>query len=84
MDSDRIPESGCYLAFSVGDLVKISTTRIIDYSQFSYEGKLGIVSGQHTNRRQMVLPFIPIFVFSANEVRYFSPQELEIVSNIDE
>jgi len=82
MDSNRIPENGCYVAFKVGDLVKINTTRIIDFVRRSYTGELGMVSGEHLKERQMILPFIPILIFSTNEVRFFSPQELKIISNI--
>ena len=81
MDSSRIPESGWLIPHRVGDLVKILNRSLISVDDI--EGAKGVVVRSPTEDFQGLM-FVEVFVFKLQKTRHFAPQELEIISNIDD
>lgn len=75
--------NGWYVAHKIGDLIKVIDRTSINLQNVSTKiGDLGVVieSPEETNG----ILFIEVYMFRTGIVRWFSPQEIDIISNIDE
>jgi hypothetical protein len=78
-----VDRSGWYVAHKIGDLIKVIDRTSINLQNVSTKiGDLGVVieSPEETNG----ILFIEVYMFRTGIVRWFSPQEIDIISNIDE
>ena len=73
---------GWFSAHRIGDLIKIVDKRISVDDRDSKNGDLGVVV--KTPKEHTGILFIEAFMFRTGKVRWFSPSEIDIISNIDE
>ncbi len=87
MDSNRIPKNDGYTAHRIGDLVRVSKyprlrwAGMPQYSAGICVGSIGVVT--KTPQETGGILFIEVYVFKNNETHFYTPQEVEIISNID-
>ncbi len=72
---------GVHLAHKVGDLVRVKKNVLRSPRALS-RGALGVVSAL-PNPQQLNI-FIKVYIFKNNMEEWFSPSEIDIISNIDE
>jgi hypothetical protein len=77
MDKD----TGWHFAHRVGDLIKVVKRDTINLEQGDI-GDIGIVL-TCPNQTDGVL-FVEAYMFKTGKVRWYSPREIDIISNIDE
>mgnify|MGYP003630808644 CR=1 FL=1 len=87
MDSNRIPKNDGYTAHRIGDLVRVSKyprgrwAGKPQYNAGICVGSIGVVT--KTPQETGGILFIEVYVFKNNETHFYTPQEVEIISNID-
>lgn len=87
MDSNRIPKNGRHAAHRIGDLVRVSKyprerqVGRLQYNAGICVGSIGVVT--KTPQETGGILFIEVYVFKNNETHFYTPQEVEIISNID-
>jgi hypothetical protein len=87
LDSNRIPKNDGYTAHRIGDLVRVSKyprerqVGRLQYNAGICVGSIGVVT--KTPQETGGILFIEVYVFKNNETRFYTPQEVEIISNID-
>ena len=72
---------GTYLAHKVGDLVRVKRN-VLRSPRATRRGTLGVVSAA-VNPQQLNI-FIKVYIFKNNMEEWFSPSEIDIISNIDD
>ncbi len=73
---------GVHLAHKVGDLVRVKKNVLRSPRRLGMRGALGVVSAL-PNPQQLNI-FIKVYIFKNNIEEWFSPSEIDIISNIDE
>jgi hypothetical protein len=87
LDSNRIPKNDGYTAHRIGDLVRVSKyprgrwAGKPQYNAGICVGSIGVVT--KTPQETGGILFIEVYVFKNNETHFYTPQEVEIISNID-
>jgi hypothetical protein len=87
LDSNRIPKNDGYTAHRIGDLVRVSKyprerqVGRLQYNAGICVGSIGVVT--KTPQETGGILFIEVYVFKNNETHFYTPQEVEIISNID-
>jgi len=75
--------TGWHLAHKIGDLIRVvKKTNINLQSEDSKVGDLGVVV--KAPKETTGILFVEAYMFKTGKVRWFSPQEIDIISNIDE
>ena len=76
-------KSGWHSAHKVGDLIKVVKKTNINFEEIEAKiGDLGIVV--KTPREATGILFVEAYMFGTGQVRWFSPQEIDIISNIED
>ena len=74
---------GWHLAHKIGDLIKVVERSTINLHNVTTEiGDLGVVVSCPKETRGIL--FVEVYMIRTGAVRWFSPQEIDIISNIDE
>jgi len=76
---------GVHIAHKIGDLVRITKSfrDPMISSAMLQRGSLGVVAYVPEYYQQESL-FIKVYIFKTNRERWFTPSEIDIISNIDE
>ena len=72
---------GWKLTHKVGDLIRVTNRKIIQMEP--YIGTLGVITQVPWEEQNGGL-FVAVYLFKDKPVHYFSAQEIEIISNIDD
>ena len=72
---------GWQLSHKVGDLVRVINRKLIQIEP--HIGTLGIITRLPWEEQNGGM-FVAVYLFKDKRVHYFSAQEIEIISNIDE
>ena len=72
---------GVHLAHKIGDLVRINKN-VLRSPRSTRRGSLGVVVVRPEDTQKSL--FIKVYIFKNNREEWFSPSEIDIISNIDE
>ena len=78
MDKD----TGWHFTHRVGDLIRVASKETINFDAKENVGDLGIV--MNCPNQESGILFVEVYMFKTNRMRWFSPKEIDIISNIEE
>ena len=71
-----------HFAHRVGDLIRVVSKKTINFDAKEDVGDLGIV--MICPHQESGILFVEVYMFKTNRLRWFSPKEIDIISNIEE
>jgi len=71
-----------HFAHKIGDLIRVANR--ISLSSMEQVGDLGIIIGSPNENRTAGILFVEVYIFRTGRTRWFSPREINIISNIEE
>jgi hypothetical protein len=71
-----------HFAHRVGDLIRVVSKKTINFDAKEDVGDLGIV--MNCPHQESGILFVEVYMFKTNRLRWFSPKEIDIISNIEE